>query len=204
MSLFAFGVIVNTKRLQILKMTHLEGDICIENEVINLFLLLWWVVPQLAARYTPCLPKLSSTWGGIKTEKLLSWDKGSLMKVKGVHATRRGIYLLLPSNNQMSSCFLASRASAPVMTNWEDKCHNKPCPSILLFSLRFYGCSQLFGEPGSAVSPGSQFEGSRVFGEKAWHCKSCSATAEHWGGVTGDFTNHKCKAQHYMGHQEEN
>lgn len=77
---------------------------------------------------TPCLPKLSSVWGGNKTEKLLCCDKGSLIKVKGVYArTRRGIYLRLPISSQMS------REAGPqhLMTNWEDKCHNKYCPCIL-------------------------------------------------------------------------
>lgn len=50
MSLFAFGVIGNTKRLRIPKMSHLEGDICTEDEITEFFLLLWWVVPQLASR----------------------------------------------------------------------------------------------------------------------------------------------------------
>lgn len=57
MSLFAFGVIGNTKRLRIPKMSHLEGDICTEDEITEFFLLLWWVVPQLASRYNPLPPQ---------------------------------------------------------------------------------------------------------------------------------------------------
>lgn len=63
MSLFAFGVIVNTKRLQIVKTSYLEGDTTIEDEFTNFFLLLWLVVSHLASRYIPLPPQTQQYTG---------------------------------------------------------------------------------------------------------------------------------------------
>lgn len=64
MSLFAFGVIVNTKRLQILKISHLERDICIENEIIDFLN----YCGGLASRCSP-LPPQTQQYRGRKQDR---------------------------------------------------------------------------------------------------------------------------------------
>lgn len=56
MSLFAFGVIVNTKRLQIIETSHLEGDTSIEDEFTDFFITMVGFFPPGFQIHPPASP----------------------------------------------------------------------------------------------------------------------------------------------------
>lgn len=73
MSLFAFGVIVNTKRLEILKMSHLESDIKDDNTI----LLLWWLFPSWLPDIPPASPHSAVHGQEIKQKSLCAEKKAA-------------------------------------------------------------------------------------------------------------------------------
>lgn len=81
------------------------------------------------------LSLLNRTLGENKTEKLVSWDTGSLIR-KAENAQRSKAKATPHWQAYVQPLFVKQGLSIPVV--WENKCHNFKCPHILSLSFIFY------------------------------------------------------------------
>lgn len=105
-------------------------------------ILLWWVEPNQQTNTHPCslpfLTRLGKKW--THARGLVSLDNNHLIgKAKAVviSQAKYGISSLLCLSRQMSSQFLASRASPHVMPAWEDEIHHHNNLFFFLLALNF-------------------------------------------------------------------